>query len=259
MNNKEKEIKKILSDYSVPDYDKDAPMKAIEFFHENFIALPEPRTSNKEFLLSQIGFIRKRTWAFQLLILWLLSFGIYNAGARDILNLRTFSLMSILAPLLLIVNIEEISRIYNKSMLEIEFTTRYSIRKVLVTRMLILGVVDCIFLIIMMIFAGNFTDLSIVRVIMYTLVPFNLVCVGFLKLMNYFKGKELNYACMAYCVILIAILLFSRYDDLGIYAKDFLAGWILIYGVTTIMLSVEMKRITRRLGNFDNAAKEVVI
>ncbi|SHK28239.1 hypothetical protein SAMN02745163_03559 [Clostridium cavendishii DSM 21758] len=259
MNNKEREIKEMLNKYSVPSYDKDAPMKVIEFIHENSLSIPKFRTSNKQFVISQIGFIRKRTWALQLIILGFLCLGFYNVGTGDVLNFRTFSLMSILAPLLLIINVEEISRIYNKSMLEIEFSTRNSIKKVLVTRMLILGVVDCILLIIMMIFAGNLTNVSILRVIMYTLVPFNFVCIGFMKLMNYFKGKELNYACMAYSVLLIAVLLFARVDDLGIYTQEFITGWILIYVVTTIMFSVEVKKVIRRLENFDDVIKEAII
>ncbi|MBX4264538.1 hypothetical protein [Clostridium estertheticum] len=259
MNKKEREIKDMLNNYDVPSHDNDAPMRVIEFIHENSLSIPKFRASNKQFILSQIGFIRKRIWIFQIIILVLLCLGFYNIRAQDSLNFRTFSLISILAPLLLIVNVDEISRVYNKSMLEIEFSTKNSLKKVLVTKMLVLGITDCIALIIMMIFAGNLMNISILRVIMYTLVPFNLVCIGCMKLMKYFNGNELNYACVAYSALLITILLLGRLNDLGIYAQNFILSWIIMYAITTVIFALEMKTMWNRLGLFDEVIKEEII
>lgn len=259
MNKKEREIKDMLNNYDVPSHDDDAPMRVIEFIHENSLSIPKFRASNKQFILSQIGFIRKRIWIFQIIILVLLCLGFYNIRAQDSLNFRTFSLISILAPLLLIVNVDEISRVYNKSMLEIEFSTKNSLKKVLVTKMLILGITDCIALIIMMIFAGNLMNISILRVIMYTLVPFNLVCIGCMKLMKYFKGNELNYACVTYSALLITILLLGRLNDLGIYAQDFILSWIIMFAISTVIFALEMKTMWNRLGLFDEVIKEEII
>lgn len=259
MNKKEREIKDMLNNYDVPKHDKDAPMRVIEFIHKNSLSIPKFRTSNKQFILSQIGFIRKRTWIFQIIILGLLCLGFYKIGTQPPLNFRTFFSISILAPLLLIINIDEISRVYNKSMLEIEFSTKNSLKKLLVTRMIILGITDCVALIIMMIFTGNLINISILRVIMYTLVPFNIVCIGCMKLMKYFKGKELNYACVIYSVLLMAILLLGRINDLGIYAQDFISSWILMYVITTVIFAFEMKKMWNRLGLFDEVIKEAVI
>ncbi|MCB2339155.1 hypothetical protein [Clostridium estertheticum] len=259
MNKKEREIKDMLNNYDVPSHDNDAPMRVIEFIHENSLSIPKFRASNKQFILSQIGFIRKRIWIFQIIILGLLCLGFYNIRTQDSLNFRTFSLISILAPFLLIVNVDEISRVYNKSMLEIEFSTKNSLKKVLVTKMLILGITDCIALIIMMIFAGNIMNISILRVIMYTLVPFNLVCIGCMKLMKYFNGNELNYACVTYSALLITILLLGRLNDLGIYAQDFILSWIILYAITTVIFALEMKTMWNRLGLFDEVIKEEII
>ncbi|MPQ30595.1 hypothetical protein E4V42_04005 [Clostridium estertheticum] len=259
MNKKEREIKDMLNNYDVPSHDNDAPMRVIEFIHENSLSIPKFRASNKQFILSQIGFIRKRIWIFQIIILGLLCLGFYNIRAQDSLNFRTFSLISILAPLLLIVNVDEISRVYNKSMLEIEFSTKNSLKKVLVTKMLVLGITDCIALIIMMIFEGNLMNISILRVIMYTLVPFNLVCIGCMKLMKYFNGNELNYACVTYSTLLITILLLGRLNDLGIYAQDFILSWIIMYAITTVIFALEMKTMWNRLGLFDEVIKEEII
>lgn len=259
MKKKEREIKDMLNNYYVPNYDKDAPMKVIEFIHENSIDIPSFRTNNKQFILSQIGFIRKRTWIFQIIILGLLCLGFYNIGTENSVNFRTFSLMSILAPLLLIISVDEISRIYNKSMLEIEFSTKNSLKKILVTRMLILGITDCIALIIMMIFVGHMMNISILRIIIYTLVPFNLVCIGCMELMKYFKGKELNYACVIYSAVLMAIFLLARLSDLGIYAQNFISSWILLYVITIVIFALEIKKMWNRLGLFDDVIKEAII
>ncbi|CBZ02471.1 membrane protein [Clostridium botulinum A2B3 87] len=259
MNKKEKEIRDMLNNCCVPSYDEDAPMNAIEFIHKNYSSIPKFRTSNKQFILSQIGFIRKRTWVFEILILALICSAFYNIGSESSLNFETFSLISILSPLLLIINIEEISRVYYKSMLEIEFSTKNSLKKVLATRMLILGITDCIVLIIMMLFVGNVMNISTLRVIMYTFVPFNLVCIGCMQLMKYFKGRELNYACTTYSVLLMLIFILVKINDLGIYAQNFISSWTLIYIITTIIFAIEMKKFWKRLDLFDDVIKEVTI
>ncbi|WP_251862305.1 hypothetical protein [Clostridium sp. Marseille-Q2269] len=259
MNKKEKEIRDMLNNYSVPSYNKDAPMKAIEFIHKNYSSIPKFRTNNKQFILSQIGFIRKRTWLFQVIILGLICLAFYNIDTDYSLSFETVSLISILSPLLLIINIEEISRIYYKSMLEIEFSTKNSLKKVLTTKMLILGITDCIVLIIMMIFAGNLMNISALRIIMYTFVPFNLVCIGCMQLMKYFKGRELNYSCITYSVLLMLIFLLEKVNHLGIYAQNFIFNWILIYIITTIIFAIEMKKFWKRLDLFDDVIKEGII
>ncbi|EJO5347388.1 hypothetical protein NRP93_001466 [Clostridium botulinum] len=259
MNKKEEEIRNMLDNYCVPSYDEDAPMKAIEFIHKNYSSIPKFRTSNKQFILSQIGFIRKRTWVFQILILALIWSAFYNIGTEDSLSFETFSLISILSPLLLIINVEEISRVYYKSMLEIEFSTKNSLKKVLATRMLILGITDFIVLIIMMIFAGNLMNISTLRIIMYTFVPFNFVCIGCMQLMKYFKGRELNYACTTYSVLLMLIFLLEKINDLGIYAQNFISSWILIYVITTVIFAFQIRKLWIRLDLFEDVIKEGII
>ncbi|EKS4343800.1 hypothetical protein [Clostridium sporogenes] len=259
MNKKEEEIRNMLDNYCVPSYDEDAPMKAIEFIHKNYSSIPKFRTSNKQFILSQIGFIRKRTWIFQILILALICSAFYNIGTENSLSFETFSLISILSPLLLIINVEEISRVYYKSMLEIEFSTKNSLKKVLATRMLILGITDFIVLIIMMIFAGKLMNIGALRVIMYTFVPFNLVCIGCMQLMKYFKGRELNYACTTYSVLLMLIFLLEKINDLGIYAQNFISSWILIYVITTVIFAFQIRKLWIRLDLFDDVIKEGII
>ncbi|GAA0741670.1 hypothetical protein [Clostridium oceanicum] len=259
MNKKEREIKEMLNSYYVPDYDKDAPMKAIQFIHENSSSIKNLRATNKEFILSQIGFIRKRTWVFQIIVLALICLAFCNIESEHALTFESFSLISIFSPILLIINIEEISRVYYKSMLEIEFSTKNSLKKVLATRMLILGIADCIVLTIMMIFAGKSMNISILRVIMYTFVPFNLVCIGCMELMKYFKGRELNYASIIYSALLMATLLLGRLNNLQIYAQNFISSWIFIYIITTIVFAIEIKKFWKRLDLFDDVIKGVII
>ncbi|WP_035292920.1 hypothetical protein [Clostridium sp. KNHs214] len=259
MNRKEREMREMLNNYYVPNYDKDAPMKVIKFIHENSLSVPKFRMSNKQFILYQIGFIRKRTWIFQTLILGLICLVFYNSGIWRSVDFRTFSVISILSPLLLIINIDEISRVYNKSMLEIEFSTKNSLKKVLAARMLILGITDCVALIIIMVFQGKLVNVSMLRVIMYTLVPFNLVCTGCIQIMKYFKGKELNYACVTYSVLLMAILFWGKLSDLGIYENKYVSSWILIYAITIVIFVFEVKKMWKRLDLFDDVVKEVII
>lgn len=258
MSIKEREVKKILQECSIPKYDEKSLMKTIELINKNY-DMVRFRSSNKEFILSQISCIKKRTWVLQIFILSFLCMTFYNMSTKSQAGFIEISLIAILAPLLVIVNIDEISRIYNRSMLEIEYSTKNSLKKVLVTRMSILGVMDSIALIIMMIFASNFMNISIVRVIVYTLLPFNLVCIGSLELMKYFKGTALNYACTVYSILMIAILLLGRSNRIGIYANEFTTIWSIMYVITVIVFAIEIKFMINRLDSFDKVIREVII
>lgn len=97
MNNKE--IKRSLQKYKVPKYDSSALEKTIKTIHELTLSNTYKRMNNKDFFISQIGFIRKRTWIMQFIILCTICIFLFSTSADSNSFYNTLSLISIASPL----------------------------------------------------------------------------------------------------------------------------------------------------------------
>ena len=77
------------------------------------------------------------------MLFWLLvSAGMYRLQSDGMQEYRLYSLIAMVTPVLFVFQIEQFAKIYQQSMLEIELTTRFSLKKLLLARLLIFGTVD---------------------------------------------------------------------------------------------------------------------
>ena len=143
---KDKKIKTWLRKYEVPPLKEDEINIFLKRF--NFENNKKYRTTFKEFLYSQIQFIRKKTWVIQfvVVVLWVYLTRNNINGTDKMFNIYPF--LSSLAPLLVITGVDEMARIYDGSLCEIEMTTRYPLKVVLLTRMAIMVTADTAVMII---------------------------------------------------------------------------------------------------------------
>ncbi len=117
MNNKE--IKRSLQKYKVPKYDSSALEKTIKTIHELTLSNTYKRMNNKDFFISQIGFIRKRTWIMQFIILCTICIFLFSTSVDSNSFYNSLSLISIASPLFVLTNIEELTKVYNLSLIHI--------------------------------------------------------------------------------------------------------------------------------------------
>lgn len=250
MNNKE--IKRSLQKYKVPKYDSSALEKTIKTIHELTLNNTDKRMNNKDFFISQIGFIRKRTWIMQFLILCTICILLFSTSTDSNSFYNTLSLISIASPLFVLTNIEELTKVYNSSILEIEFSTKNTLHKIIATRMLIFGISDLLFMIIILVSAKQIIDVNILYIIIYTLVPFNLMCIGCMEIINRNKGKHTNYYCMIYGISLVLLIVtLSNFRD-NLYQFEAINQWLIVFLVTAITLIYEIRKTWRHLCSFEN-------
>lgn len=250
MNNKE--IKKSLQEYKVPKYDVSAFEKTIKTIHELTLTNTDKRMNSIDFFISQIGFIRKRTWIIQFLVLCTVCIFLFSMSADSNSFYNTLSLISIASPLFVLTNIEELSKVYNSSILEIEFSTKNTLHKIIATRMLVFGVSDLLFMFIILISAKQIIDVDILYIIIYILVPFNLMCTGCMEIINRNKGKHTNYYCMIYGVSLVLLIVTLSSFRNSIYQFEVINQWLIVFLVTSVTLIYEIRKTWRHLCSFEN-------
>ena len=139
-----------------------------------------------KFLFSQFGFIRRKIWFAQLLIIWACGLALFYLPEEA----RTMAVISAAAPLIVLTNVFELSRSYTHGMVEIELSTRYSFRQLMIARLSVLGMVDVLCLTILLVLSGVQLPTEAYATILYTLVPFLVTCFVCLLVLNRIKSKE---------------------------------------------------------------------
>ncbi|MCC0679487.1 hypothetical protein IC218_04340 [Clostridioides sp. ES-S-0005-03] len=247
-----KKIKKSLMEYTVPKYEVSAFEKTIKTIHKMTFSNADKRMNSIDFFISQIGFIRKRTWIIQFLVLCTICALLFNTSRDNNSFYEILSLVSVAVPLFILTNIEEIAKVYNNSVLEIEFSTKNTLHKIIATRMIVFGVSDLLFMCVILLLAKQIIDINTLYIIIYILVPFNLMCIGCLEIINRNRGKSTNYYCMIYGTSLVLLIFMLGTFKNSIYQFESIEQWLIIFLVTSVILIHEIKKTWKHLCSFEN-------
>lgn len=210
----------------------------------------EPRGNKIDFWLSQIRFVNKRIWFWQGVWLLLFLYAVWNGNIFRVSN-EGLCILSMAPPLLLLFTVEDVSRIYHRSMLEIEYATKYSLKKVVLVRMMLLSMVSGILLLGGVAFAGNRLELVLVETLVYGLTPFLLMTFLLLKLMEQLKGEQLLYVGISLYFMFFVIVLIGRGERFHIYSPEVFGAWELLFVGGVIAAVYQGCRLGRLLENFE--------
>ncbi len=186
------------------------------------------RGSRKEFILSQIGFVNKIVWFWQGVWILLFLFAIWNGNVVHVTN-ESLCILSMAPPLLLLLTVEEVSRVYNRSMLEIEYATKYSLKKVVLVRMMILSTANGFLLLGGILFAGIRMELALLEALVYSLTPLLLMTFLLLKMMTRLQGEQLHYAGISLYLGFLLIVMLGRMERFNIYGQNLFGVWMLLF------------------------------
>lgn len=201
-----------LSRYVVPDAEPSAAEKAVE------AALVEHRRSRAggacawRSLLEQLCYTRPLMWALQLavlagccLIMAVCSGG--KGGGEDLLLI-----LSVAAPLLVLINIADFHRIIHRSMLEIEMATKYGLQRIALAKLLIFGVGDILILAVLAAVATGLFRNPLLATLLWCALPFTTMCLGCMLLLQAVPAGQFPYcsAALAGLLIAAALLLHER-------------------------------------------------
>lgn len=173
-----------------------------------------PKLTYPEFILSQVGYIRKRVW--------LVSAAVVFSAVRTVCAVPEEALFLIwfiaaMVPFLAMLTTVEISRSRVYSMSEMEAACRFSLPQVTGARMIVLGVCNFAVIITASVLLGSYTSFGIARSALYIFTPYIVVSGISLMIFSRVKGQEAVYlsAAAAMAVSFAGIIILGR----GIYEK----------------------------------------
>lgn len=245
-----RKIGKDLRPYPVPEFDRDRMENTIRLVRKAYgEKLLTGRIGFLKLAAMQIRFIGRWVWIAQaaFLFLSLLFIDLYHLERHG--RLSVLFLFSVVAPMIAFLGIPELLKSHIHNMEEIEACTRFSMRRLIGARMLILGIADlcCLTVIFAASAAGSGT--AVARMVLYLLVPFNLTCCGCLTVLDRVKSRYAGYLCGAVCVIFIV-----AFGRLSLVAEFYEASaawvWIVMFTISSVYLAVEAFRTIRGFNRF---------
>lgn len=197
-------------------FEAPAPLHKKEFL----LKLEEPKMSIYEFILSQIGYIRKWIWGISILV-----FTVSLVGAV-MLSFDMLWGISALTPLLALSIISESGRSEVYEMAELEMATRFSLRSVVFARLGILSIENLVLLCLLLPIGIWNNMLSPIKAGIYIITPFLLTTFMGLYIVRKFRGHDAIYLYVGLAICVSFSVFFFRFTFPQIYQENYLMWWI---------------------------------
>lgn len=227
-----RKMKKALKEaFEVP-----APERKREFLR----GVPLQKVSIFSFMLSQAGYIRK-----QVIGLSLFLFVLSLTGAC-FLELDMLWIISAFMPFIALSAVTENSRSLANGMDELEMSSRFSLRNVVLARMEIMGVLHLILLCLLIPLAYIHSVFTVMQVGVYMLIPYLMTDVVSLWIIRKIRGKEGIYSCVGAAVGISSLYSIFREQLINTLYMNYF-GWLIVAMIVlTILCANEMKIMVRQ-------------
>ena len=206
ISKKEKEL--LEQAFSVP-----APKKKRAFLR----TLPKQEVGLGTLLLSQAAYIRIWVWAVSFLL-----FGLV-ALAAQMVDLNVIWILSAVMPFAALLLIMEFAKSSAYGMSELEMSSRFSLRTILLARMVMLGAVQLLGLLLTIPMAG----MTLVNNGVYLLVPYLLTALLGLIAVRRMRGKEGLFACGSISAFICIFCPLSKQFVPVLYKPENRVLWVL--------------------------------
>lgn len=242
INKLERKLKK----YRIPEPDKGKREQTKMLLKKTDITF---HMTDTQFILGQMGFIKRRVWIGQFVLLLVICMVIRSYVMTYTMNYLALPMISALAPLLLVFNIEEIARISYRSMLEIEMAAKYSLKKLMLSRLCILGITDLIMLTVFILYLNMYSEKSLFLIVLYSLVPFNITVIGLLHLLKHQEKGRYDYMALAYTLLVCVIFVLAPQRRPVFYSGAYDNIWILAFLISFGILLRKLLSVWKHVGN----------
>lgn len=217
-------------------FEAPAPTRKREFLRN----APRQRAGIFSFMLSQVGYIRK--WV---LVLSLFLFVLSLAGAC-VWELDMLWIISAFMPFIALSAVTENSRSAVYGMDELEMSSCFSLRSVVLARIGILGVLHLILLCLLMPLAYAHSAFTVLQVGVYLLMPYLITDVVSLWMIRNIRGKEGIYACVVVAVCISGLHSFLRVPLVNMLYMNYFEWLIVMLIVFIILFIKEMRAMVQR-------------
>ena len=198
----------------------------------DFLRMLQPhRISMLEFIIIQIGYIRKSVWGLTLLIIGIALICAWRSNQ----NTEQFLIASM--PFMSAWAVMETNRSDSYQMSEIEFATQFSLRSVIFARMIIMGGSFVVLLLIVSPFLATLLGASFIIEGMYLLIPYLVTMILSLHIERMKVGRRNMYLTFGIATGVSIVTLLSE-DQLSLVMHEISCGslslFVLLLGITTV-------------------------
>lgn len=193
-----------------------------------------------DFLYSQLRYLKKWVWCASALI-----FAVSILGAA-VLSFNMLWVIASYTPILAVTILSESSRSERYQMEELEFSTRFSLRSVILARFAILGLTDLFLLALLLPIALLNNTLSLLAAGLYITTPFLLtVCLG-LAITRKLRGQDGLYACWAMSSLVSISVCLSHVKAAFLYQEQQILWWSLLFAALCIATAKHSARMIQQ-------------
>lgn len=200
------------------------------------------RISFWEFFRRQVKYISYSIWMVQGLALLILV-GILGYAYGE-LSLDNGWQISILlcgcAVLIMMTSVPFVERSLRYRMNEIESATRFSISRLLLAKLLVIGIGDGIMIVGLLLITILYTSVSIINAVLYLLIPFLLMISIVLYLIGHVSMKKIKLLCISLGVMILCGVIVMWKMCPWIFGEMFTIGWI---GICVILIGICISQI----------------
>lgn len=224
----DKELKIILKEA----FEAPVPIKKKDFFSN----LQPQSVSTFTFIRSQIRHIRKWIWIFSIFI-----FVGFLIGAK-FMERNVLWHVSASMPLLALSSITERSRSETYGMAEFELASRFSLKSVILARLVILGTANLLLFFLLVPFAFMNSNTNLLQTGIYILCPYLLTTFLGLLVTRKIRGKETLYLCFCIAIsISFGNLLLTQ--AFPVFCEDtYFIWWFLAFIFFSIGTLIELQK-----------------
>lgn len=205
-----------------------------------YFDVPEPR--RKQSFLRQFGV--KKISLFPLALMqikyiskwvWMVS-GIFcgmTYAVIDVIEMKYVSFILAFIPFLVMLSITESMRSYRYGMEELEISARFSLKSIVLARMLILGITNLVLILgIIQIISGRM-EIQVLHVF----TPYFMTTSGGLYIVRNVRGNESTFFCFTLAVVVCSLQILLPWQFGELYLPDYTPAW-LVFCMTGIVVTM---------------------
>lgn len=191
--------------------------------------------SMKNILLSQIRYLPIFFWIVQMVLVTAAATLVCLFGYWKVPLHYPLTVLAVIIPLLVLLGVREISKSNTYDMWEIEQSSQCQLVKIVACRMLIIGLVDLFFITGILAVMSCYYQQSMIEIILYGMVPFNISCACYLFTIMENRKEEISYHLLV-CMICLAVVFSILLKQEILFEASMLWGWAAFYFVSVILL-----------------------
>lgn len=244
---KGKKIKDTIKKYQIPQIPNSVIDETVRLAKIEFERTPiQYKMPFRELFVGQIKYISPYIWIVQAALLLIVSCSlIFSTNGIDERQ-TIITILSVSAPIIALVAIPELAKSFTNNMWELESTSKFNLQKLIVIRLMIIGVMDLSTITIIVITTCTLYEMSFVNVILYILVPFCLTNSIYLFILRNFQGKTVVFGCLIVGLIIAIVLCYLSMFNVW-YALTSTFLWIILLTFSVCTLAHEIIKLLKSI------------